>query len=301
MRPLLFLLAAPVAALLTASTALAQAGRFIPVPRNIPIRNIPIRPGGYHFPIHIPWFGRTNVDLFWVIVAVIAVIVLAVVVGMLMSRARSRRSAADQPLFAPAPPDPFEENDLILSPAQVADKARQTTCLLDVLARRDGLFNRSALHGCVTATFTQVQRSWQERDYAAVDDLLLPSLRARHEAMLQAMRRQQLVNRLDGLAIHRLEFVHVSCPEQVDRHEVTALITFGAHSFLANDTSGALVRGTQAPRQFQEFWVFRRQGEAWRLDAIERSHESTRLAAPNAVAGMSEAELRNIQDNVILL
>ena len=46
---------------------------------------------------------------------------------------------------------------------------------------------------------------------------------------------------------------------------------------------------------YQEFWVFQRRGDAWRLQTIEQSHESDRLEAANRVAGMTDVDVRNAE------
>jgi predicted lipid-binding transport protein (Tim44 family) len=191
--------------------------------------------------------------------------------------------------------------DLILSRAEVADKARQTERLLEALAGRDRVFDPSALRDFVRETFTLVQRCWQEREYGPVRERLLPGILARHEELLRAMRRHREINRVEALHVERLEFVHLSCPEPPGPPELTALITFQAKVYFVDDRTGAYTRGLQRFTWFQEFWVFRRQGDAWRLYAIEQSHESDRLQAENRVAGMSDAELCNLQQGVIML
>ncbi len=106
---------------------------------------------------------------------------------------------------------------------------------------------------------------------------------------------------IEGLHVERLEFVHLSCPPTPAVAEVTALIAFSAQVYFVDDRTGAYTRGERQYKWFQEFWVFRRQGDDWRLYAIERSDASDRLRGENRVAGMTDAELRNAQRGVIML
>jgi predicted lipid-binding transport protein (Tim44 family) len=133
-----------------------------------------------------------------------------------------------------------------------------------------------------------VQECWQKADYGPLGDLLLPTLRAEHEHQLAAMRAHGERNVLRDLRVERLEFVHLDCPADPDRQEVTALITFRAAAYYVDARTGTYRRGSQVPALFQEFWGFRRQGDAWHLDTIERSHQSNRLTRPNRVEGLSE-------------
>jgi predicted lipid-binding transport protein (Tim44 family) len=190
--------------------------------------------------------------------------------------------------------------DLILGAAEVADKAARTERLLQFLARQDRLFDPCLLRPWITATFRDVQRCWSERDYAPLAGALTPGLRAKHEELLRSMRANHEINRIEGLRVERLEFVHVSCPRDPDRQELTALITFVAAVYFVNDRTGRYARGNQRPTLFQELWVFRRQGDGWRLQQIEPSCDGDRLEAANHVEELSEQQLHNAQHAITL-
>src|SRR5262249_44740531 len=117
------------------------------------------------------------------------------------------------------------------------------------------------------------------------------ALCARHEELLRGMRDNQEVNRIENLRVLRLEFVHVRCPGETYRAEVTALITFQAKVYFVREWTGAFLRGSRDVIPYQEFRTFRRHGAGWRLQTIERSHESDLPAAPasapESVAGAS--------------
>jgi hypothetical protein len=114
------------------------------------------------------------------------------------------------------------------------------------------------------------------------------------------MRQAHEINRMKGLRLEAVDFVHLFCPLDPDDQEVAALITFEATAYFVNDRNGNYTRGPRSPRRYQEFWVFRRQGERWLLDAIEPTHESDRLRAANNVACLSAEQLENAQHSVAL-
>jgi hypothetical protein len=278
----------------TSVEARGQPGRYIPLPAPSGGGGVPeILP-------HIPFF--IGGDVCWVIGAIAIVIVVAAVgwnVGEALGRGPSSPPAnAGQSMPPPSIP-PLQ--DLIIQPDEVADKARKTTRLLEALAQRDAAFSPGELRALITATFTRLQQCWEARDYGPVREALGPSLLAEHEAQIRAMRRDRVINRSDDVRLLRLEFVHVWCPTEADRHEVTALLTWEAKVYFVNDRTGAFLRGSQTVIPYQEFWVFRRHGAAWRLQSIDRSHASGRLEAANRVDGMTDVDRRNAENGVIVL
>jgi hypothetical protein len=171
---------------------------------------------------------------------------------------------------------------------------------MEFLSHRDQLWGPLFLHEWVTKIFFLVQASWEERDYGPLGDFLMPGLLTKHKGLLRAMRQNREINRIEGLRVERLEFVHLFCPQTADHQEFTALITFEARVYFVNDRTKAYVRGPQRPRLFQEFWTFRRQADTWRLLTIARSHESDRLAARNRVEDITDEQLANAQTSIAL-
>jgi predicted lipid-binding transport protein (Tim44 family) len=161
--------------------------------------------------------------------------------------------------------------ELMLSVKEVEPVASRTRRLLEELARRDPAFEPSFLEAFIRASFLKVQRCWEERDYRPVRDLLVPSLLAEYEEQLQAMRRDGLINRLQSLSVRRLELLQVFCPNATNVQEVTALITFDARAYFVDEkTAKYVIRGPLKVVPYQEFWVFCRLGDTWRLRSIDR-------------------------------
>jgi hypothetical protein len=295
MRFVSFVSAALCVLLWASVEARGQPGRYIPLPST--------PPGGGGVPEilpHIPFFFSG--DACWVIGAIAVVIVVAAV-GWNVGQALGGAAPSPTPNAGQSMPPPSIPplQDLIIQPDEVEEKAGKTTRLLEALAQRDPAFSPGELRAFITGTFTRLQQCWEARDYGPVRELLGPSLVAEHEAQLRAMRRDHVINRLDDVRLQRLEFVHVWCPPEADRHEVTALMTWEAKCYFVDDRNGAFLRGSQKVIPYQEFWVFRRSGAAWRLQAIDRSDASHRLETANRVDGMTEVDQRNAENGVIVL
>jgi hypothetical protein len=303
--------------------AWAQAGRFIP--------RVPGGGGRFlpHIPIHL--FGHDS-DLMTIIACIIGLVIAVIVLifvghtlGWILGggwkRLKERERYRGSPFSASpwqqegmaAPGDvgwtgpatgsaPAEngrdERDLILDPFAVGTKARQTTLLMEFLAHQDRRLDPVSLRALVSDTFSLVQQCWEARDYGPVSDLLCPGILGEHKDLLRQMREEREINRIEGLRVEAIDFVHLFCPEDSLDWKVAALITFEATVYFVNDRNGAHTRGSRSPGLFQEFWVFRPRGERWRLAAIERTHASNLLRAANHVAGLSAEQLQNMQHSI---
>jgi predicted lipid-binding transport protein (Tim44 family) len=176
--------------------------------------------------------------------------------------------------------------DLIHPPEAVARRVRETERLLNMLAAQDPRVAPPAFRDLVRSVFTQAQRCWEARQYGPMIDMLTTELYVEHTSAVGVMRRLHLINRLIGVSIDRLELVHVRWPEGDEGQELTALVTFQAVSEYVSDR-GIVVTGSQmGPTRFQEFWVFRRQRDGWKLAALEMTRKSTRLEEPNEVTAL---------------
>jgi hypothetical protein len=287
--------------LIAATAAQAQVGRPIPMPRFTP------GPGGPHGPFPFPFnlFGDSDIGMYLLIIfGALAVIYVGFAAGSSLGRwqrglpVTSRLSAAttnSDPLFVTPPPD------LIRTPDDVADKSMRTTRLMSVLAKREPLFEPEPLREWILDYFHEAEKCWQARDPAAVKDRMTPQAFAKYDELIRAMRRNREINRIEDSLVCRLEFVHVSCPAESENHTITALITYQAKAYFVEEKSGAYQRGFQKNTLYQDFWVFQRHGDGWKLHDFQESWNDKYLREPNRLHGMSEVDLRNAENGVILL
>jgi hypothetical protein len=310
---------APAVLLAVASVAWGQAFRPIPIPR-APVPRVP--GGGGSFGPHFPIPGLENTDL-GIYCAIGGGIIVVAVAGWLVGLWLGRlwRGVPFKPNEPTAPPMQFQSThaapggtpsfrfnatpippmqDLILGPDEVMDKSLRATRLMEFLARTDRLFDPGLLREWVRDLFCRVQQCWQARDPSPVKEHLTSKALACYEDLIRTMRGRHLINRVDDLHVRRLEFVHVARPEEADRHEFTALITFEAKAHFVHERTGVPLHGTPKSTWYQEFWTFRRDGDAWRLDDVQESWDTGPLKAPNEAAGLFLTELRNVERDVIL-
>jgi hypothetical protein len=289
------------ALLIAATAAQAQAFRPIPSPRFTP------GPGGGRGPFPFPFslFGDSDIGMYLLIIfGILALIIVGFVAGMeLGSRLRGvpamPRLAAwtrgSDPLFVTPP------RDLIRTPDEVMDKSMRTTRLLSALAKNEPLFDPEPLRDWIRDYFHQVEKCWQARDPGPVKDRMTLQAFAKYDVLIQAMRRNREINRIEDSLVCRLEFVHVSCPAEVENHTITALITYQAKAYFVDQKTGAHRRGFQKNTMYQDFWTLQRHGDGWRLHEVHESRNDTHLGKPNRVHGMTDIDLQNAERGVILL
>jgi predicted lipid-binding transport protein (Tim44 family) len=188
--------------------------------------------------------------------------------------------------------------DLIISPAEVADKNLRTTRLLLSLAKTQPVFDPERLRQWIRSYFYQVQHCWQQRDPTPVSQSMTAQALTRFEDLIRAMRRNCQINRVDDLRVRRLEFVHIACAEEGEA--VTALISFEARAYYVHETTSAFIQGALNNTWYQEFWIFQRHGDGWKLHQVQESTDDSHLNAPNRVDGLSEEELQNVERGAIM-
>jgi predicted lipid-binding transport protein (Tim44 family) len=94
--------------------------------------------------------------------------------------------------------------------------------------------------------------------------------------------------------VDRVDLVNVRYTLKADQREFTALITATAKDYYIDDRTKQRLRGDTGPAQFQEFWTFQRQGQAWLLREIEQTGESDALKEDNFFEQFSDAGVEQI-------
>ena len=187
-----------------------------------------------------------------------------------------------------------ENLDFVYAPGRVAPKAGKTRKLLEFLARQDAAMQPEQLEASARATFLKLQECWQAREYAPMQPLLMRALYLTHCNQLASLKRNHEINLIADLKVARVDIVHVSYTNKQDQREFTALITASARDYYQDDRTQKFLRGDQTAAEFQEFWTFQRQGDAWQLREIEQSRESDALKQDNFVEQFTGVQLKQI-------
>jgi predicted lipid-binding transport protein (Tim44 family) len=187
-----------------------------------------------------------------------------------------------------------EDLDFVHSQVAVAAKADKTRRLLEFLAKQDASMAVDTLCETTRATFFELQKCWQARDYGPMQPLLMPDLYAQHVAQLRGMIRNHEINRLEDVHVEKVDIVNLRYTDKPDNREFTALITARARDYYVDDRNQHWLRGDRQPAQFQEFWTFHQQSNRWLLRDIEQSRESDKLGEENFVEFMTNHQLEQV-------
>lgn len=118
--------------------------------------------------------------------------------------------------------------------------------------------------------FFKVQAGWMRRDLDSYRNLLGSQLAAEYAEHFARMRDQGKINKLESIAIRRLEIVDAGSNGGEDF--VTVLFTANLLDYTVDDKTGALVEGSMTePIKFAEKWTWARpiRSEDWKLEGIE--------------------------------
>lgn len=195
-----------------------------------------------------------------------------------------------------------EENknlDYNYSRKTIEKKSLKTNKLLKFISRQDETMAPAKLNRFVHSTFFLLQESWMKRNYAPMEQLLMPDLFYQHSQQIEGMIRNHEINRIDRLQILNIDFVNVRYTEKKYQREFTALITASARDYYVDDRTRKYLRGDEEPQTFQEFWTFQLQDPEWRLREIEQARESDFLKEENFCELFTDGQIEKIyQDKV---
>lgn len=138
------------------------------------------------------------------------------------------------------------------------------------IRRTDPGFDEKYFLEVASDVFFKVQAGWMRRDLDSYRTLLGSQLAAEYAEHFSRMREQGRINKLESIAIRRLEIVAAGSNGGEDF--ITVLFTANLLDYTVDDKTGALVEGSMTePIKFAEKWTWARpiRTEDWKLEGIE--------------------------------
>ena len=140
--------------------------------------------------------------------------------------------------------------------------------------RTDPGFDANALRELVQDIFFRVQAGWMHRSLEGILDLLTPEMARDFAEELDGMKRAGRTNRLENIAVRRVEPAEVW--QEGGKDYITVLFTANLLDYTTDDATGEVVEGDRLnPVRFEEYWTFCREigSPRWQLSAIQQAHE----------------------------
>jgi predicted lipid-binding transport protein (Tim44 family) len=126
------------------------------------------------------------------------------------------------------------------------------------------------LRGVASDIFFQVQAAWASGDLARAKEVMAPDVYEAMAADLEALRREGRTNRLENIALRRVEIGEAW--QEDGREFFQTRLTATLLDYTVNVATGELVSGSRTePARFTEDWTFvRDRAGLWRLAAIRQ-------------------------------
>lgn len=142
---------------------------------------------------------------------------------------------------------------------------------LDHIRRMDPSFDQSRFNDAAMDSFFKIQGAWMNRDLAPVSGLLSEEMAQIFQDDLAQLLRDKQINKLDNIAVRKVEIVEAS--QELGNDYITVSIYANLLDFTIDERTGAVVSGSKEdPVKFQEYWTFTRPvgNNPWRLTAIQQ-------------------------------
>ncbi|WP_448873920.1 Tim44 domain-containing protein [Desulfobulbus propionicus] len=138
------------------------------------------------------------------------------------------------------------------------------------IRRTDPGFDEKHFLEVAADVFFKVQAGWMRRDLSSFGHLLGSQLASEYERHLNEMKTRGHINKLESIAIRKVEIVAAGSENGEDF--VTVLFTANLLDYTVDDKTGALIEGSMTePIKFAEKWTWSRpiHTENWKLEGIE--------------------------------
>jgi len=139
----------------------------------------------------------------------------------------------------------------------------------------DPSFSEETLKEAFQDIFFKVQAAWMNRSFSGVEGAITGEMIEFFRGEFEEMRAKGRINRLENIAVRRVEPTEVW--QEMGRDYVTVLFTANLLDYTVDEKTGEVVGGDKAnPVKFQEFWTFSREigSLEWRLSAINQPGET---------------------------
>lgn len=121
--------------------------------------------------------------------------------------------------------------------------------------------------------FFRIQAGWMNRSLNGIEPMLTGEMSENFQNEFNSMTQQGRINRLENIAVRKVEVVEVWQESGMDF--ITVLFTANLLDYTVDDKTNQVVDGDRLnPVKFEEYWTFCRSVGArsgWKLSAIQQT------------------------------
>lgn len=142
---------------------------------------------------------------------------------------------------------------------------------LQQIRQFDPSFNEEAFKETAEDIFFRVQAAWMNRQLDGAEPLVTAEMVDYMKKEFAAMRQHGRINRLENIAVRKVEFIDVW--QETGKDYITVLYTANLLDYTVDDKTAEVVEGDRLnPVKFQEYWTFCRDVGAhpWQLSGIQQ-------------------------------
>lgn len=145
---------------------------------------------------------------------------------------------------------------------------------LDEIRQLDPSFSEESFNESAEDMFFRIQAGWMNRSLEGIENMVAPEMMAYFLDEFAKMKRDGMINRLENIAVRKVEPTEVW--QESGKDYISVLFTANLLDYTVNDQTGDVVKGDKLnPVKFQEFWTFCRDigSRQWQLTAINQINE----------------------------
>ena len=166
----------------------------------------------------------------------------------------------------------IEPSSIGSSPAGIAWTG-ETGAGLTQVRQFDPSFSEEAFKELAQDLFFRIQAGWMNRSLDGIESMLTKEMADFFRQEFSAMEQQGRINRLENIAVRKVELTEVW--QETGKDFITVLFTANLLDYTVDDKTAQVIEGDRLnPVKFQEFWTFCRDvgsGSGWRLSAVHQT------------------------------
>lgn len=147
---------------------------------------------------------------------------------------------------------------------------------LEEIRSMDSNFDEESFKETAQDLFFRIQAAWMNRSVEGIENMLTGEMAEAFEAEFHKMRQNGRINRLENIAVRKVELTEAW--QEMGKDYITVLFTANLLDYTMDESTGEVLAGDKlSPVKFREFWTFTREigSDQWQLAGINQTDEAS--------------------------